>query len=57
MKNYHNDCISVTDDTTVVEYYGYKVYLYEGSYNNIKITTPEDIYIAEKIVEKIKAFN
>lgn len=48
----YNDGISVTDDTTVVEHYGYKVYLYEGSYNNIKITTPEDIYIAEKIVKK-----
>lgn len=47
-----NDCISVTDDTTVVEYYNHKVYLYEGSYDNIKITTPEDLDIAEKIVEK-----
>lgn len=45
--------VSVTDDTAVVEYYGHKVYLYKGSYHNIKITTPEDIDIAEKIVEKI----
>lgn len=47
------DYIGVTDDTTVVEHYGHKVYLYEGSYENIKITTPEDLDIAEKIVEKI----
>ena len=42
--------ISVTDDTMAVEAIGKKVYLYEGSYNNIKITTAEDIIIAEIIV-------
>jgi len=47
------DCITVTDDTTVVEYYNHKVYLYEGSYKNIKITTPEDLDMAEKIVEQM----
>lgn len=47
-----NDCISVTDDTSVVEYYNHKVYLYDGSYDNIKITTPEDLDIAQKIFEK-----
>lgn len=44
--------INFTDDTSVVEYYGHKVYLYEGSYSNIKITTPEDLLVAEKILEK-----
>lgn len=43
--------ISVTDDTMVVERYGHRVYLYEGSYNNIKITTPEDLVIGEKILD------
>lgn len=47
------ESIKVTDDTTVVEHYGHKVYLYEGSHRNIKITTPEDLHIAEKIVEQI----
>jgi 2-C-methyl-D-erythritol 4-phosphate cytidylyltransferase len=42
--------IKVTDDTSIVEYCGHKVYLYEGSYNNIKITTPEDLVIGEKIL-------
>lgn len=46
------DNISVTDDTSVVELYGNKVYLYEGSYNNIKITTQEDLVVAERILEK-----
>ena len=45
--------IKVTDDTMVAERYGNKVYLYEGSYNNIKITTPEDLIIAEKILEEV----
>lgn len=39
----------VTDDTMVVELYGHKVFLYEGSYTNIKITTPEDLVLAEKL--------
>lgn len=39
--------IVVTDDTMVVEMYGHKVYLYEGDYNNIKVTTQEDLIIAE----------
>lgn len=43
--------ISVTDDTMVVENYGHQVYLYQGSYNNIKITTPEDLILAERILK------
>lgn len=48
------DNVSVTDDTAVANYYGNAVYLYEGSYNNIKITTPEDLYVAEGILKRIK---
>lgn len=44
--------ILVTDDTMAAEYAGYKVFLYEGSYENIKITTPDDLLIGEKIIEK-----
>lgn len=40
----------VTDDTMVVEMFNHKVYLYEGSYFNIKITTPEDMIIGENIL-------
>ena len=40
----------VTDDTMVVETYGNKVYLYEGDYTNIKVTTPEDLILAEKLI-------
>ncbi|EJO5349201.1 2-C-methyl-D-erythritol 4-phosphate cytidylyltransferase [Clostridium botulinum] len=43
----------VTDDTMVLENYGKQVYLYEGNYSNIKITTPEDLILGEQILEKL----
>lgn len=44
--------ISITDDAMVVEMLlGEKVKLVEGSYQNIKITTPEDLAIAEGFLE------
>jgi 2-C-methyl-D-erythritol 4-phosphate cytidylyltransferase len=47
--------INITDDAMVVEYYtDTKVKLVEGSYDNIKITTPEDVAVAEAIIEKRK---
>ena len=39
--------ISVTDDCALAEYIGIPVKLVPGSYRNIKITTPEDIPLAE----------
>lgn len=43
--------LEVTDDTMVVEHYENKVYLYRGSYNNIKITVPDDLNTAKMIVK------
>ena len=40
-----------TDDASVVEFSGEKVSLCEGEYQNIKITTPNDIILANAIVE------
>lgn len=37
----------VTDDTSVMRLAGYPVYLTQGDKKNIKITTPEDFWIAE----------
>lgn len=51
-KKLMEDGAAVTDDTMVVERYGYKVYLYNGSYKNIKITTPEDLSFAEIILNE-----
>ncbi len=42
----------VTDDASMVEQIGYKVKLYMGSYDNIKITTPEDLVLAGLIISK-----
>lgn len=43
--------INITDDSMVMETFGErKVKLVEGSYDNIKITTPEDIQLAETIL-------
>jgi 2-C-methyl-D-erythritol 4-phosphate cytidylyltransferase len=38
-----------TDDAGVVERAGYRVKLYAGDYENIKITTPDDLVLAEII--------
>jgi 2-C-methyl-D-erythritol 4-phosphate cytidylyltransferase len=43
----------VTDDAEIVEQMGYqKVKLYMGSYDNIKITTPADLVLAEALLQK-----
>jgi 2-C-methyl-D-erythritol 4-phosphate cytidylyltransferase/2-C-methyl-D-erythritol 2,4-cyclodiphosphate synthase len=39
-----------TDDAVLVEKMGEKVYLVKGDYNNIKITTKEDIIVGEAIL-------
>lgn len=46
--------ILVTDDTMVLERYGGKVFLYEGSYENIKITTKDDLMVAENFLKERK---
>lgn len=39
---------TITDDAMVVQHYGdARVVMLEGSYENIKVTTPEDIAVAE----------
>ena len=48
-KNYNE---SFTDEATVVEANGTKVFLTEGEYENIKITRPVDMMIAERILEE-----
>ena len=41
-----------TDDASVVESYGHAITLVEGNRENIKITTPFDITIAEALLQK-----
>ena len=47
------DCSHVTDDAMVVEaQMGVRIHMTQGSYENIKITTPEDLLIAETMLNK-----
>ena len=46
------DSENFTDDCKLIEEYGAQVRLVEGSYDNIKITTPGDITLAEAITRR-----
>ena len=41
-----------TDDASVFENAGHTINLVEGAYTNIKITTPEDLIIANAFINK-----
>lgn len=43
---------SFTDDASIAESLGYKIALVMGSYDNIKVTVPEDLPLAERILRK-----
>lgn len=45
---------SFTDDASVLEAHGEEIDLVEGSYDNLKITTPEDLLIASSILKRRK---
>jgi 2-C-methyl-D-erythritol 4-phosphate cytidylyltransferase len=47
--------LEVTDDVSVVEALGEPVKLTRGEYTNLKITTPEDMDVAEAILEDRKS--
>jgi 2-C-methyl-D-erythritol 4-phosphate cytidylyltransferase len=49
---YRQSSGDVTDDAMLVEQIGHKVKLYMGSYDNIKVTTPRDLAIADMLSEK-----
>ena len=41
-----------TDDCMLIEAYGKKVKFVDGDYENIKITTPEDVELAENYIKR-----
>ncbi|RZC87844.1 hypothetical protein C5167_028298 [Papaver somniferum] len=47
--------LEVTDDVSIVEHLNHPVYITEGSYTNIKVTTPDDLLLAERILSVKKA--
>ena len=48
------DGVRCTDDAAVMEYAGNAVYVVEGSSENIKLTTPVDLIVAETILQNRK---
>lgn len=45
--------LTATDDSALVEAFGHPVKLTLGSYNNFKVTTPEDLLLAERLLEDL----
>lgn len=43
--------VSASDDSSLMEHYGYKIRVLEGDYSNIKITTREDLIFAKALRE------
>ncbi len=54
-KAYEHAEEDVTDDATLVEKLGYQVKIFMGTYNNIKITTREDLAFARMLSRGIKS--
>ena len=58
LKKAHQQAIEMgiagTDDAFLVERLGYPVKIVSGDYSNIKITTPEDLIIAEAIIGQLE---
>ena len=52
MRQAQQEKLDFTDDCQLVEHIGQKVWLSEGDYQNIKITTPEDMVLAEAIARQ-----
>lgn len=54
LKTLQEKGVHITDDAMVVEYFtDTRVKLVEGSYENIKLTTPEDLEVAERILASL----
>jgi len=47
--------MSLTDDASVAEKAGHKISLFEGRYENIKITTAEDLIVVETLLKSISS--
>ncbi len=47
--------LAVTDDVSIVEAMGLPVFITQGEYTNLKVTTPEDMFIAERLLDEAQA--
>lgn len=50
-KALQENIISFIDSCTMMKYYGYKLHMTDGPYENIKITTPDDFYTMRAILQ------
>lgn len=58
----HNEAIvagrnDFIDSCTMMEYYGHKLYLVDGPIENIKVTTPQDIFTMRAVLESREILN
>lgn len=58
----HNDAIAegrndFIDSCTMMEHYGHKLYLVDGPIENIKVTTPQDIFTMRAVLESREILN
>jgi 2-C-methyl-D-erythritol 4-phosphate cytidylyltransferase len=51
---HHGLMADVTDDATLIEQLGHPVAIFPGAYTNIKITTQEDLLLAEAFIKGYK---
>ncbi|MGN0106217.1 MAG: 2-C-methyl-D-erythritol 4-phosphate cytidylyltransferase [Hominilimicola sp.] len=51
-KKAENEGFEATDDCMIAEHYGEKIKISAGSYENIKLTTPDDMITGERILRK-----
>jgi len=53
LRDAHDRCIEdVTDDAMMLESLGHSVKMFLGSYENLKVTTPEDLILAEAFLKQ-----
>ena len=46
----YKEAYQATDDAQLAEWAGLKVHIVQGDYSNLKITTPEDLAVAERLL-------
>lgn len=47
----HRERFLGTDDCSLIERFGGRIHKVEGDYRNVKVTTPEDLWIVERFLE------
>lgn len=51
-KRARSDNYYATDDAALLEHYGYPVHIFPSEYDNLKITTPDDLILGEVLLRR-----